>query len=298
MTTLSAALAEGRRRLRAARIESSALDARLLLARALACAMTEVIGHPERPLADRERAAFDRLIARRAQGEPIAYIVGEKEFWSHDFRVGRETLVPRPETERVVETALARIEDRARPLTLLDLGTGSGCILLSLLAELPRARGVGVDIAEGAIGIARANAARLGLSERARWCVGHWGEALAGPFDLIVGNPPYIARGEWADLPRDITRFEPEAALLAGEDGLAAFRQIVPSLPRLLAPGGAVVLEIGATQGAAVVGLLRHHVFQDIDMQRDLSGRPRCVGARAPGRGFGKKTLGTPRVPD
>ena len=298
MTRVADALAEARRRLAAAGSDSPGLEARLLLAHGLAAPMADLIGHPERVLPEAAKGAFAGLVARRVAGEPIAYITGRKEFWSLDFEVDRATLIPRPETEVLVETALGLLADRARPWTLLDLGTGSGCILLALLSELPNARGLGVDIAAPAIARARANAGRLGLAERAVWCVGDWGQALQGPFDLVVANPPYIAAGEWAELPRDVAAFEPVPALLAGADGLDAYRRMIPDLPRLLAPEGLAIIEIGATQAAKIAALSRENGLQVVDIKADLAGRPRCVVARAEGPGLGKKKLGTLGLPD
>jgi release factor glutamine methyltransferase len=210
----------------------------------------------------------------------MAYILGEKEFWSLPLAVAPGVLVPRPETETVVEAALGQIRDRTAPLRVLDLGTGSGCLLLALLSELPNASGIGIDASVTAHSVAEVNAQRLGLAERARFVVADWGRELSGPFETIVSNPPYVREGDWAGLQPEIRDFESRAALLAGADGLDAYRALAPDCLRLLATDGALALEIGQGQGDAVTAILAAHGLQVVERRADLSGIERCLVAR------------------
>jgi release factor glutamine methyltransferase len=280
--TLGAALAATRARLAAAGIESAALDARLLLARAAETTPERIVGWPEQALADGAAARLEAQLARRLAREPLARILGAREFWSLDFAVDAATLVPRPETETLVEATLAALGDRARPWRILDLGTGSGCVLLALLSELPAATGLGVDLSAAAVAIARANAASLGLGERSAFRVGDWLADVAGPFDVVVANPPYVATGELAGLAPEIRDFEPSSALDGGPDGLAAFRAIAPGLAAALAPGGSAWFEVGSGQAQAVARILVESGLVDPGVRADLSGTNRVVGARRP----------------
>lgn len=220
---------------------------------------------------------YEALIQRRAMREPVAYIIGEKEFWSLSFRVTPDTLVPRADSEILVEAALS-VSRAAALFDVLDLGVGSGCLLLSVLSERPGARGVGVDKSPAAAAVARDNAVRLGLGCRACFLVGDWAESIKARFDIILSNPPYIGTDEI--LPRDVADHEPANALYAGSDGLQAYRRIVADGPRLLKSGGWLVLEIGARQDKAVAELIRMQGGRDIRLKQDLAGRPRCLMAR------------------
>ncbi|WP_454914662.1 peptide chain release factor N(5)-glutamine methyltransferase [Xanthobacter sediminis] len=259
------------------------LEARVLLAHVLDCAPGELLARRDEPLplaAEREASA---LLLRRIAGEPVARILGHREFWSLDFLLSPDTLVPRPDTETVVEEALALFPERQAPLRILDLGTGSGAILAALLAERPAALGVGVDRAEGAARAARDNLARARVEERGAVLVGDWGGGLAGGFDLVVSNPPYITHRAMAGLPREVRLHDPVLALDGGEDGLTAYRAIVADLPRLLAPRGAAVLELGAGQEADVAAIA---VAAGLKVagpaRRDLAGIPRALTLRRP----------------
>ena len=204
------------RRLGAAAIEDARAEAWLLLATATGRHRAELMAGAAATLDAAQAARLEELVRRRAAREPIAYILGEKEFWSLTFEVGPAVLIPRPETETVVEAVLDEIKGRRAALRLLDLGTGSGCLLLALLSELPNATGLGIDASAEALALAGRNAARLGLAARAGFRQGRWGEGLEERFDVVVGNPPYVAESEWSGLQPEIREFEPRAALVAG----------------------------------------------------------------------------------
>ena len=294
--TLGTATAEARARLAAAGIAAAGLDARLLAAHVLGCEVSVLIGHPERPIDPAAAARFEAAVGRRLAHEPLAYILGEKEFWSLPLRVTRDTLIPRPETEIMVEAALAWCRQGGVATRIVDLGTGSGCLLLALLAELPAAWGVGVDRSEPALAVARDNAERLGVADRASFVCADWGTALAGEFDLIVCNPPYIADVEWSELAPDIREFEPPRALRAGADGLAAYRAILTDLPRLVASNGAAFIEIGGPSAHAVSRLAAGAGMQCAATVTDLAGRSRCLRVHVAAPGC-KVFLGTQSVP-
>jgi release factor glutamine methyltransferase len=231
--------------------QSAALDARLIVAHATGIAPAEIILHDEAVVTADAAAMAVKLAERRAAGEPVARILGEKEFYGLAFALSAATLVPRPDTETLVDAVLADSADRP-PSTILDLGTGSGAILIALLARLPAARGVGVDAAPAALDTASANAVRHGVAGRAAFVAGNWMDGIDGVFDVIVSNPPYVVRSEIAALAVDVRDHDPHLALDGGEDGLAAYYHIIPALEAHLAPQGRAYLEIGAGQAAAV----------------------------------------------
>lgn len=269
-------------RLAAGGVETPELDARLLLAHALGCAPGELLERGTTSATPETSAAAEALLARRLAGEPVARIFGQKEFWSLTFRLSPDTLVPRPDTETVVEAALSLFPDRAAPLRILDLGTGTGAILAALLAERPAATGIAVDRSENAARTALANLEANGLADRASVVVGDWGSALVGGFDLVVSNPPYIAEDEMAGLAVDVRLHDPHLALVAGADGLAAYRAIAADLPRLLKPDGVAVLELGAGQEPAVAALVQCAGLRVLGPARaDLGGIPRALCARS-----------------
>lgn len=259
----------------AAGIPRARFEARLLVAYALGVDTAAVFARPERPVAAVESARLAELVRRRADHEPMAYLTGIREFWSLPLRVSPATLIPRPESEGVVEAALARLPAGAP--RVLDLGTGSGCLLLALLSERPDAVGIGIDCSAAALDVARTNGEALGVADRAAFVCGDWGQAIAGKFHAIVCNPPYISDGECAALPPDVARFEPRVALSGGRDGLDAYRRILPDMERLLAADGVGVLEIGCAMAAAVTALIAEHRLQLLEMHKDLAGRARCV---------------------
>lgn len=275
--TVAAALDEGQRALIAAGIPNPRLEARILASHALGITVETIIGHPERRVTRGCRADLDAAVSRRARREPLAHIVGHREFWSLPFRVSPDTLIPRPDTETLVEAVLDWLGERTRRVRILDLGTGSGCILLALLTELQGAWGVGVDVSIHALEVARQNAAALGLAGRAGFVLGDWASGLRGGFDIVVSNPPYIAERDLAGLEPEVARFEPRLALSGGTDGLAAYRAIAPQLARLLAPRGAAFLEVGVGAAGAVTELMRNDGFEHIEIKDDFARIPRCV---------------------
>lgn len=253
---------------------SPGLDARLLVEGSLGIENAD----PDLPLTPEALARLDDFAARRAAGEPVWRILGEREFWGLPFRLSRATLEPRPDSETIVEAALAQFAGRREEqLKLLDLGTGTGCLLIALLSELPRARGVGIDLSHEACRTAAANAALNGVDDRATFRQGNWTEGLAGRFDLIVSNPPYIPSAEIATLSVEVREHDPVLALDGGADGLGPYRLFASSLPPLLAPGGVVLFEIGAGQGADVVALMRAGGLELRGSRNDLGGHERAL---------------------
>ncbi len=279
MTDIRACLDEGAGRLAAVGIVNPRREARLLLAHASGLSQAELIGYPERPVG--ARTEFARLVERRAAREPLSHLVGHREFWSLDFIVTPDTLDPRPDSETVVEAALALIPDPNAALRIADLGAGTGCLLAALLSMLPAATGVGVDRDSAAAAVAHRNLATLGFSSRAQIVVGDWGGALAGGFDIVVANPPYIPSGEIESLQPEVSRHEPRLALDGGADGLDAVRRVVSSLPRLLAPGGRAVIEFGDGQRDEVGAIVAARGLRVEGERRDLAGRVRCVAVCA-----------------
>ena len=255
-------------------------QARRLLAASLGVSPSEIFAHPEREIGAAERARVAAMLRRLIAREPLSRIVGRREFWGLEFHLSADTLDPRPDSETVVAAVLARLNERDRPYRLLDLGTGSGCLLLALLSEYPRATGIGVDIAAGAARTARRNTERLGLGTRAWFAVGDWARALGGRFDAIVANPPYIATTSLAGLPPEVRDYDPPRALDGGADGLAAYRAIAGELPRLLTPDGCFAAEIGADQADAVAAILDRAGLAVDARLRDLAGIERCLVAR------------------
>ena len=273
------ALVAATRQLRAAGIAGAAGDARRLLAHAMGIAPDRLTLALQDPLPEGAQAVLDAALSARAAHQPIAQIIGKRLFWGQEFRVTRDTLDPRPETEILVQAALAQPFER-----LLDLGTGTGCILISLLRARPQAQGLGCDISPAALAVAADNARALGVAARARFLCSDWFGALSGTgrFDLIVSNPPYIAADEMAALSPDVRDWEPAGALSPGGDGLDAYRSLARDAGAWLSPEGRILLEIGPTQGAAVSDLLAAAGFEAIRILPDLDGRDRVVAAQTP----------------
>ena len=269
MTEPGAALRDAARRL-AAVSETPRRAAELLMPHALGVERDRLLLDPSRFAVP---AAFAEMVERRLAHEPVAYIVGHRDFWTIRLAVGPGALVPRPDSETLIEAAIDHCGSSG-PRTILDLGTGPGTLLLAALAEWPSATGVGVDASAAALDYARANAAALGLDGRAAFRCGDWGAGMEDVFDLILCNPPYIADSE--ELMPDVADHEPAGALFAGADGLDDYRRILPDLSRLLAPGGAAILEIGATQAISVAALAEAAGFT-VGLRRDLGGRDRAL---------------------
>src|SRR5271156_2413761 len=255
--------------------------ARRLVASTLDLTPAGLLSHSDQMLDEQQTARIRRALDRMAKHEPLSRILGRREFWGLEFALSDDTLDPRPETETVVEAVLRRVLYPAAPLRFLDLGTGTGCILLALLSEFRAAIGFGVDIAPGAAMTARRNATALGLAERAHFLVGDWGRALSSRFDVIVSNPPYIASAALADLPREVALYDPPRALDGGADGLSAYRALAVDLPRLLGPRAVFACEIGLGQAPAVAAMLQASGLAVDGCERDLAGIARCVVARA-----------------
>ena len=294
------AIGTARRRVRealsAAGIADAEADARHLVALACGCDAAGLILAADRPLGGAAAATLDRLVARRLRREPVARLIGAREFWGLRFDLSPATLVPRPDTETLVEAVLEARPDRTVALRLADLGTGTGALLAALLVEYPQAVGVATDRSLAALVTARANLDRLGLRDRAALVAADWGTALTGPFDVVVSNPPYIATGEIAGLDPEVRDHEPRAALDGGPDGLDAYRAILADLARLLRPGGLAVLELGAGQAAAVAGIAASAGFVVARTARDLAGIERALiaaASEAGARNAGVKELGS-----
>ena len=268
-------------RLKSADIDSAELDARLLVGAALKLDLTGLITSASRVVTDAEAAQIEAFATRRLGGEPVARILGQKEFWGLTLKLSAETLVPRPDTETVVELALEIAGESVRPARIADLGTGTGAILLALLSELPGAFGVGTDISVQALATARRNAAELGLAARAGFVACNYAAALAGPFDLIVSNPPYIASADIAGLAVEVRGHDPILALDGGPDGLDAYRALIPQATALLAPGGALVVEGGQGQNGPIGALMRAAGLAVGNLAKaDLGGIPRASAGR------------------
>jgi len=279
MTKVAVALRALTDRLQSAGVPQSRLDARLLLAETLGVDASWLFNHPDAPLDARSTTALDQLAARRCRREPMSLILGRREFWSMEFQVTANTLAPRPDSETLVEAVLAAQPERQTPMALLDLGTGSGCLLLALLQELPHAQGVGVDCDAATLSVAAANARSLGLLGRCRFVQSDWCDRVVGSFDVIIANPPYIASDEIDRLEPEVALYEPRRALDGGADGLCAFRQLAGQVGRHLRADGLLVLEIGAGQAGAVCDLVRAEGLTIRAVKRDLAGIERCIVA-------------------
>jgi release factor glutamine methyltransferase len=277
--TRAEALAFLRRAFAEAGLDTPDLDARILLAEALGVDASALALRPHEPLGAEGAARLAGYAARRLAREPVARILGRQEFWGLPFRLSPETLVPRPDTETVVEAALAAVPDRRAPLRILDLGTGSGCLLVALLHELPNAHGIGADRSPGALTAARANARLNGVGGRAAFAASDWGATLDGRFDLVVSNPPYVASRIIGELAPEVRDHDPLGALDGGPDGLDAYRAILADAGRLLVPGGRLVAEIGFDQEEAVRALVADAGLAVERVAQDLGCHPRAVVA-------------------
>jgi release factor glutamine methyltransferase len=280
--TLVQAWTRARARLASAQIDSPAIDARLLLEAAASATRADILTDPYRPLTPAQSETLDGYLARRERREPVSRILGRKGFWKIMLRVTPDVLSPRPDTETVVQEALAAFEEHRR-FQVLDLGVGSGAILLAILAERPHATGLGVDVSEEALAVARENAASLGLEGRTALLRGDWAAGLnEKSFDLVVANPPYIRADEMPTLDPEVRDHDPPLALVGGADGLDAYRILADQVLTVLRPGGLFLLEIGHDQARAVEALMRAAGAEEVRTVRDLSDKDRVVSGRRP----------------
>jgi release factor glutamine methyltransferase len=280
--TLVQAWTATRDKLRAAGVDGPVIDARLLVEAAAAASRADIIGDPHRALSDQQAAELDEFVVRRLAREPISHILGRKGFWKVMLRVTGDVLTPRPDTEALVERVLRDLQE-SKPFRLLDLGVGSGAILLAILAERPAGKGLGVDISEEALAVARENAANLGLGGRVALLRGDWAAGLedAG-FDVVVCNPPYVRTRDIETLAPEVRDHEPRIALDGGPDGLDAYRALAPQVLRVLKPSGRFAIEVGAGQANAVAALFSAAGGSGIDISQDLGGVDRVVAGHKP----------------
>ena len=283
MTTLVQAWTHAREQLKAAKVDSPVIDARLLLEAAAGASRTDIVTDPYREVSAEQQATLDGYVERRSRREPVSRILGRKGFWKIMLEVTPDVLSPRPDTETVVQESLAAFDEHRR-FDVLDLGVGSGAILLAILAERPLARGLGTDVSPEALAVARDNAAHLGLADRMALMHGDWTQGMAdASFDLVVSNPPYIREAEIAELDPEVRDHDPRLALSGGEDGLEHYRRLAPEVMRVLRPGGRFLLEIGHDQSAQVEELMRAAGAAEIRTVKDLSLKDRVVaGMRIP----------------
>lgn len=285
MNAARALLIAAAERLAAAGVDSARVDARVLFAHVLGVSSSELLMNStdvDRRLSADVLERFDAAIARRAKREPVAYITGQKDFWNLTFDVGPGVLVPRPETELMIEWAQHRFRDHDAVLNALDLGTGSGCILLTFLSIYPKAQGLGVDISDEALSWARRNAHKIGVESRTMFLKNRWAEGITGSFDVIFANPPYIDDTDMAQLAPEVGGHEPHGALHGGADGLDAYRELAPQIAARLNPGGFALVEVGLGQAAAVESLFVARGMDARQTARDLAGIPRNLVFQRP----------------
>lgn len=259
-------------------IESPSRELRLLVAHVLEKRYEDVFFATDLRLSEGQTEHLARLVQRRCAGEPLAKIIGHKEFWGLDFIVTSDTLDPRPDSETLIQAVLGCVCDKNSPLTIIDFGTGTGCLMISLLSEFPNAHGFGVDKSENAITVARKNADRLGFLNRAAFLVGDWATAVRGTFDIVISNPPYIGLNEPLD--RSVSDYDPHQALYGGKDGLACYESLLPQIHTLCHQGSKIFLEIGQGQGAAVRTLAKHNGLAFARSHPDLAGIERILEFR------------------
>jgi release factor glutamine methyltransferase len=277
--SLAAALADAAERLMAAGVDGARRDARLLLGAVVPGGASTLLRDPQRLLLQSEAQRFEAMLLRREKREPVSRIIGEREFWSLTFRITPDTLDPRPDSETLIEGILEWVGDRTRPLRILDLGTGTGCLLLALLSELPNAMGRGIDISPEALAVARENAGSLGLACRSDFVCGDWTEGLDGKWDIILSNPPYIVETHVSDLAPEVSNYDPFQALAGGSDGLRDYRVLIPGATGLMSPEALLALEVGAGQAAAVEAMMQANGLGFFWRRCDLSGVERCCFA-------------------
>jgi len=266
-------------RLRKKGIEEAPLDARLLISHIIPVTEIDFAINADQTVSNEQQNLIDILVQKREKRIPMSQIFGEKEFWSLSFKVTRDTLTPRPDSETLIEVALNEFEDKNATLSILDLGTGSGCLLLTLLSELKNATGLGMDVSASAIKVANENATNLSLNNRATFLKSDWFEKLSKTkkFDLIIANPPYIGLNEKPELTPEVCEHEPYSALFAGEEGLDDYRIIAADISSYMSEKSIIILEIGYRQSSAVKDIFEQKGFKNIDVFQDLGGRDRCL---------------------
>ena len=277
MKTIGSAIADITARLEAVGVENARFEARLLLCHMLDIETQILIGYPEREISADHQLALEKLLKRRENREPMSHILGEREFWSLPFKVTKDTLTPRPDSETLIEAVLDHFDDPSAPLRVLDLGVGTGCLLLSTLSEYDKATGLGIDISQGALSVAQENAARLGMVSRTDFRLGNWDDGIDETFDLVLSNPPYIPLVDRDALEPEVKDYEPDTALFAGEDGLDDYRKLALALPRLLKETGRGVIELGISQSEDVSTLMENQGLRVIAQPKDLGGIIRCL---------------------
>ena len=270
--TIGVALEAAIARLSAVGVDNPRMDARLLLCHSACLGLANIIVDPNVVLADECFRKFETLVERREKREPVSHLIGEREFWSLPFIVTADVLDPRPASETLIEAALDHVRDRSEPVSVLDLGTGSGCLLIAVLSELPGARGVGVDTSEAALVIARRNAEKNLVDDCTTFVSSSWGRSVSGSFDLILSNPPYLSESERDDLEPEVAMYEPASALFAGKDGLSAYREVAPDILRLLNPDGVAAIECGRDQMTTVIEIFDDAGLRHVETRCDLDG--------------------------
>jgi len=270
--TIGVALEAAIARLSAVGVDNPRMDARLLLCHSACLDLANIIVDPNVVLADECFRKFETLVERREKREPVSHLIGEREFWSLPFIVTADVLDPRPASETLIEAALDHVRDRSEPVSVLDLGTGSGCLLIAVLSELPGARGVGVDTSEAALVIARRNAEKNLVDDCTTFVSSSWGRSVSGSFDLILSNPPYISESGRDDLEPEVAMYEPASALFAGKDGLSAYREVAPDILRLLNPDGVAAIECGRDQMTTVIEIFDDAGLRHVETRCDLDG--------------------------
>lgn len=280
MQTIELALKEVSSALDAAGIENARFEARLIVCHALSVETSTLIGYPEREISTQDQTVISDILKRRLSREPMSQILGEREFWSLTFKVTKDTLTPRPDSETLIEAVLDHLPDLERSLAVIDLGVGTGCLLLSVLSEYRQARGIGVDLSEAALTVARENADKLNLSDRTLFQNGNWLAGIDGTFDLILSNPPYIPLSDRDILSPEVRDHEPDTALFAGDDGLDDYRILAEQIPNRLKPGAIAVIELGIYQGKDVSELMIAQGLEVLEVRKDLGGIERCLVLR------------------
>jgi len=263
--------------LQRAHIETASMDARILLQYVLGVTREQLLLNIENELTTAQAIMFNAIIERRVQRQPVSQLTGKREFWGMCFRVTEHTLDPRPDSETLVEAILARVHTREAALQVLDLGTGTGCLLLTVLSEYPNATGTGVDMCKNALAVAQENARTLGMEQRTAFVLSCWGEAVEGSYDIVISNPPYIPSSVIFGLAPEVAQWEPRLALDGGTDGMDCYRAIIPQLKRLLKPTGLAVFEIGIGQARELEALVQSHGLQVAGSKDDMASITRCV---------------------